>query len=226
VEEAMNQANHQNGEKALPIRAVVLDFGEVLCFLPEAAAKDRMARLFGIAPERFFEHYIGTRGPYDQGLLTAEEYWLGFAQGAGVKIGPDMVQLLRDWDTEMWSRINMAMAGWAEQLRAAGFTTALLSNMPHDMASYARKNFAWLSHFDHQILSCELQLIKPDPAVFQRAIERLGVRPEEALLVDDREPNVGAARAVGLRAIRFESVGQLRMDLMKMGFEVLPGSSS
>jgi putative hydrolase of the HAD superfamily len=211
-----------NGNGGGAIRAVILDFGEVLCFRPEPGATKGMAKLFAIAPEHFLEHYIPTRGPYDQGLLTPEEYWTGFAREAGVTMEPALIEELRRMDTAMWSRINTEMTDWVRALRDAGFTTALLSNMQHDMAAHARRNFAWMRHFDHQILSCELRLIKPDVEIFHRTVERIGVKPQEALFVDDREANVDAARTVGLRAIRFESSEKLRSELTDMGFAVLP----
>jgi putative hydrolase of the HAD superfamily len=211
-----------NGSGSRQSRAVILDFGEVLCFRPEPEALGRMAKLFRIAPERFLECYIPTRGPYDQGLVTPEEYWTEFARGAGVTMDTALVEELRRMDTAMWSRINVEMTDWVEQLHEGGLTTALLSNMQEDMAAYARKNFDWMRHFDHQILSCELRLIKPDVAIFQRTIERIGVRPQEMLFVDDREANVEAARTAGLRAIQFESTEQLRSELRGIGFEILP----
>jgi putative hydrolase of the HAD superfamily len=219
----MSGDNHQSGSRSLPIRAVILDYGEVLCFAPEPETMGRMAAIFRIEPEHFMERYVPTRGPYDQGLLTAEEYWRKFARDAGVEVDAAQIETLRTWDTRMWSRINAEMIEWARELRAAGVRTALLSNMQHDMAAHARRNFAWLSDFEHQILSCELRLIKPDPAIFEHTIQRLDVKPGEALLVDDREANVEAARTTGLQAIRFQSAERLRGELRGMGFVVLPG---
>ena len=78
----MASGNNHEDKKALWIRAVVLDYGEVLCFDPEPETMGRMAGVFQIEPEHFLERYIPTRGPYDQGALTAEEYWRGFARDA------------------------------------------------------------------------------------------------------------------------------------------------
>jgi putative hydrolase of the HAD superfamily len=219
----MANSNNHKGSKTSPIRAVVLDYGEVLSLPPEPKTMGRMAAAFQMEPGLFFERYIPTRGPYDQGLLTAEEYWLGFARELGVGVDAERIEKLRAWDTQMWSRTNPVMTAWLEELQAAGLTTALLSNMQFDMAAHARKYFAWLTRFDHQILSCELRLIKPDAAIFRETIQRLGVRPQETLFVDDREANVEAARAAGMRAVRFQSTDRLRAALQEIGFEILPG---
>jgi putative hydrolase of the HAD superfamily len=218
----MAHGNKADSSKPSPIRAVILDYGEVLCFQPEPEALGRMAKIFRIAPEHFLERYARTRGPYDQGVLTAEDYWEGFARDAGVGMDAALLEKLRAWDTDMWSRINDKMTAWVEKLHAAGLTTALLSNMQSDMAAFARKNFAWLARFDHQIFSCEVRLIKPDPTIFRHTIQCLNLEPHAILFVDDRQANVEAATAAGLRALRFQSIEQLTVELEKMGFGILP----
>ena len=208
------------------IRAVVLDYGEVMCLKPKGQVLNRMAKLFGMEPGEFFEKYIPSRGPYDQGVVGPEEYWREFAKQAGANADDRLIAQLRAWDTEMWGEVSVEMTDWLARLDEAGLKTALLSNMQHDMAAYARKNFAWLKHIDEQILSCEVGLIKPDPAIFHLTAGRIGVRPEEALLVDDREANIASARETGMAGIRFQSLGQLREELEAMGFSVVPRTTA
>ena len=50
----------------------------------------------------------------------------------------------------------------------------------------------------------------------------LGVPPSDALFVDDREQNIKAAQALGIRSIQFRSMAQFRNDLEKLGFPILP----
>ena len=218
----MGSRNGENGSGRARIRAVILDYGEVMCLKPKGETLNRMSKFFALQPVEFFERYIPSRGPYDQGALSAEEYWRTFAAGMGISAGESTIAQLRAWDTEMWSDVSQEMTDWLAELDGAGFRTALLSNMQHDMAAYARKNFGWLKHIDAQILSCEVGLIKPDPAIFHLTAERMGVKPEEALLVDDREANIASAKSTGMAAIRFQNLGQLRGELAAMGFEVLP----
>jgi putative hydrolase of the HAD superfamily len=221
----MGNGNNKQ-KKASGIRAVVLDYGEVLCERPKNDALRRMAQVIGLEPARFFELYGTSRDPYDQGVISPEEYWEDFAKRAEARIDRSVVAQLRSLDTEMWSSTSLEMMEWVDRLNESELTTAVLSNMQHDMAAYARKNFPWFAHLDHQILSCEVGLIKPDPAIFHETVKRVGVRPEEALFVDDREANVTAAQKTGMVAIRFQSAKQLRRELEKMGFEVLPAIGS
>jgi putative hydrolase of the HAD superfamily len=210
------------GAKPPVIRAVILDFGEVLCHLPSAENIERLALLFQMDPRTFLPIYLGTRAPYDRGDLLPSEYWQKFAEQAGVKVTGEAIEQARQLDLELWSHINDAMVLWVQHLHAAGFKTAILSNMPTDMATHVRNNFAWISHFDQHIFSGEVRSVKPEPAIYQHCIDALGVQPSEALFIDDRDVNLEQARAAGIRGIRFQSVEQLRKDLQALGFTILP----
>jgi putative hydrolase of the HAD superfamily len=207
------------------IRAVILDYGEVLCHLPAMDTIERLAAVFQMDPRTFMPIYLQSRVSYDRGDVLHSEYWKQFATQAGVTIGEDEIEEARQLDLELWSELNDAMILWVQQLHAAGFKTAILSNMPADMASHMRKHFAWLSHFDHHIFSGEVRSVKPEPAIYQHCIDALGVQPSEALFIDDREVNLEQARAAGIRTIRFQSVEQLRDELQSLGFAILPGQS-
>jgi len=94
--------------------------------------------------------------------------------------------------------------------------------MPHDMIRHIRQKFDWLNLFDHQTFSAEVNLVKPEAAIYEHSLRGVGVAASEALFVDDKEPNVQGARTVGLRAIRLQSIAQLRRDLGDLGFPILP----
>jgi putative hydrolase of the HAD superfamily len=221
----MSAAPDNPAAKPPEIRAVILDFGEVLCHLPSADTIARLAFLFQLDPRTFLPIYLETRAPYDRGDLLPGEYWRKFAEQAGVKITAAAIEQARQLDLELWSHINDAMILWVQQLHAAGFKTAILSNMPTDMAMHVRNNFAWISHFDHHIFSGEVRSVKPEPEIYQHCIDALGVKPSEALFIDDRDINLEQARAAGIHGIRFQSVEQLREDLQALGFTILPQPS-
>jgi len=210
------------GSELVRVRAVLLDYGEVLCFLPTPDAIARMARIFRIDPASFMPIYTQSRGPYDRGDLLPEDYWHAFASQAGVTLSRDEIEKLRHWDVEMWSRTNDPMIRWLENLRSAGVKTAILSNMPSDMVTHVRQHFPWLKHFDHQIFSADVRRIKPEPAIYEYSLKVLNVPASEILFVDDRDANLEQARSAGIRTIRFQSVNQLRDDLHTLGFHVLP----
>ena len=66
-------------------------------------------------------------------------------------------------------------------------------------------------------------MIKPNPAIYRHTLAELGVQPEETLFIDDKRPNVEAARALGIQTIEFSTVEQLRASLIAAGLDgVLP----
>jgi putative hydrolase of the HAD superfamily len=203
-------------------RAVILDYGAVLSHQPFPHEIARMSRALGVTPEQFPRFYAHARDDYDRGDLTRTQYWESVAREAGVELTPDVIDALGQWDKDMWSRANTEMTAWLASLRAAGYKTALLSNMQTDMIAHVRAKFPWLKDFDQQIFSAEVRLIKPDPALYRRALEKLGAEASETIFIDDREENVAGARAVGMTAFRFRSLPELRRDLESAGFRHLP----
>jgi putative hydrolase of the HAD superfamily len=98
---------------------------------------------------------------------------------------------------------------YARRVRAAGFRTAVLSNLPHDLGEHMRAHMSLLKEFDHHTFSYELRAAKPEPAIYEHCVKGLGVPASETVFIDDRPENVEGARAYGLRAILFESPRQL-----------------
>ena len=79
-------------------------------------------------------------------------------------------------------------------LREHKVKTAVVSNIAFDIRPAFRTAGA---HADDFVLSFEVGAVKPDPRIFEVALGRLGVAPEEAIMVGDSEENDGAARALG-----------------------------
>ena len=72
---------------------------------------------------------------------------------------------------------------------------------------------------DGSIFSWQVQQVKPEPAIFETLLERFSLKPEECVFLDDTRANVEAARALGIRGIVFESYGQAREELKRLGVE-------
>jgi len=83
-------------------------------------------------------------------------------------------------------------------LRAAGFSTALLSNS-WGCDEYPRADFPGL--FDTVVLSGEVGMRKPEKEIFFHAAATLGLAPAECVFIDDMEANVAAAQACGMTGV-------------------------
>lgn len=204
------------------IQAVVLDYGKVLCNAPTQEQVERIAGVFHVDHERFWELYEKNRILYDRGDLTPHEYWSRFAEDTARRIDGDTVERLQTWDVEMWGSLDHSMVQWAARLRAQGYKTGILSNLHSRFVRELRDSSAWLRHFDSQMFSSEVRLAKPDAAIFRLCLDSLELNGRNVLFVDDRQPNVDAARREGITAICFRSREQLRTELNEIDFDVLP----
>ena len=223
MQKASVSTERRNGSPG--INAVILDYGQVLAGSPTAEEFGRMAEMFNVSFDSFYELWEASRGPYDRGDFTAEEYWLKLAAQTNTRLNPKQIEILREVEIEIWVHPISGMLDWVGQLHAKGIKTGLLSNMPWDLVKYVRTNCPWMENFSFKTLSAEVGMIKPDPAIYQHTLDGLGVSAAEALFIDDREPNVRAARALGICAIQFRSITQLKQDLDTLGFPILPGSA-
>ncbi len=204
------------------VKAVIFDYGEVLCHRPTTEEIARLAGFFNLRVDQLSALWERNRGPYDRGDLTPEVYWSALAKDAGVELSPERLEEIHKLDMEMWSNINRSLVKWANQLRSSGMKVGLLSNMHPEMVAHCRRQFSWIDRFDFVTFSGEVRLIKPDPAIYEHTLRGLGVTASEALFLDDREVNIRAAQALGINALRFESIEQLRGELSAAAFPILP----
>ena len=75
----------------------------------------------------------------------------------------------------------------------------------------------FFARFEDIVVSGEVKLLKPDPAIYFLALRRFGLHPGEALFVDDRAINVEGACAVGMAAHLFVDAADLRARLEAEG---------
>ena len=190
-----------------PIRAVIFDFGGVLGLPQDPARVRTMASLCGLSIEEFRSAYGRDRSELDRGTLSAEEYWSRILQTARVPVDPDLIARIEREDSLGWTGINQAVVDWSAELRAAGYITAILSNMPATKLSFMRAtgSFAWIDDFRPAIFSCEYLLVKPEPEIYRLCLKKLAVDPHSCIFLDDVPQNVEAARALGIHALHFRS---------------------
>ncbi len=106
-------------------------------------------------------------------------------------------------------------------LKAAGVRCYALSNMEPDLFAVRQARFPFLEWFDGHVISGIEGVAKPDRRIFEILLRRHGLEPPATVFADDSAANVEAARELGIVALRYTSVGQLRQDLRALG--LLPG---
>jgi 2-haloacid dehalogenase len=104
-------------------------------------------------------------------------------------------------------------------VRAAGRRLYGLSNWSAETFVIARQmpEYAFLGWFDGLVISGEIGICKPDPAIFRHLLERYGLDADRTLFIDDQAQNIDVARSLGMTAIQFEDGNRLRAELQNRG---------
>jgi putative hydrolase of the HAD superfamily len=200
------------------VDAVIFDFGNVLGFFSHQKA---MGQLLAYAPP-------GTSG--EEMLAFAFEIEHRFERGE--LSGPEVLAQLR---------AKFGLAGSDEELALAladmftpnppvcdlvprltgRYRLGLLSNTNEVHYALFRQQFASvLDHFDHVIVSHEVRMRKPDPALFHYTQARFGLSPGALVFIDDLPDNVAAARQCGWHGIVYTSPDALVAQLGQLGVTI------
>jgi putative hydrolase of the HAD superfamily len=206
----------------MDLKAVIFDYGEVLSGPPDPQAHRNLLTIAGVPEEAFEKAYWVHRLDYDADILDGQTYWQTVARDTGVSFTVKQIGELLEQDAMMWMNLNPAMIAWIPRIKDAGFRLGILSNMGFGVLDYMRPRFPWLAQFDHLTFSCDLGIVKPDPAIYLYTVKKLGVAPDQALFIDNLEKNITGAEAVGLHAALFQNVEQLQRDLSRRGFGLPP----
>jgi putative hydrolase of the HAD superfamily len=208
-------------ENMTSIQAVLFDYGMVLSASPDPAAWQRMKDISGFDEKTFHHAYWAFRHAYDRNDLNGMTYWAKVAQFGGTVFTPEQVQGLIAADVDLWTRLNMPMVEWAQQLQRAGMRTGILSNIGDAMTEGLLKKFEWLCGFNHCIWSYQLSMAKPEEGIYRAAVEGLKTSAGNILFLDDKIENIEAARAVGLEAIQYRDHDTFQREMKERGFGAL-----
>ena len=192
--------------------AVIFDVGNVLygwdpeSFLARQLADDE-ARLRFIEDVDLWSWHDSLDGgrPFDEAAAELSERFPAYAE------------LISAWGNRFGETIGDPVPGVHEivlDLEAQGVPLFAITNFSADFwPPFVAREQAFFSRFRDIVVSGQEKLLKPDPALYFRALDRFGLRPAEALFVDDRLINVEGAAAVGMHAHLFTGAEDLRARL-------------
>jgi putative hydrolase of the HAD superfamily len=192
------------------LRGLLVDYGGVLTNpLPEFMAD--WVKADGIDPDRLAELMRRWLGPdsdrnpvhdLETGRISAPEFerLLAAELIEQTPAPPGAADRAAGMLTRMFSgmRVEAGMLDVVRTARSTGVRTGLLSNSWG--LDYERDG--WDTLFDAVVISGEVGLRKPDPAIYALAAQRLGLSPEQIVFVDDLRPNVRAAAAAGMVGVQ------------------------
>jgi putative hydrolase of the HAD superfamily len=204
--------------------AVLVDFGGVITSSVLQAFTDFGASLGGdprlpldlLARD---ERARGLLADHECGRIDTEAFERGFAErlrahGADVPAEGLTVRM------QAGMSIDQDMLALLDGLRTAGHRVALVSNSFGD-GTYDGVDLAAVA--DTVVISAEVGIRKPSRRIYAIACERLGVGPEEAVMIDDLRQNLDGAARIGIGGVLHTSAADTRRQLAER-FGIAPAA--
>lgn len=179
------------------IKAVIFDFFGVICSdgYWNLVKRDRNA------PSDFSRLADGV----NLGDISWKEFLTRIAQRTGES--PERVS-----EAYQAEKIDMRVMDLVDQLHKS-YKTAIITNAHYDFFEPMVKRTKLDKFFDHIAVSSELGVIKPDQRIFELTLLELGVKPSEAVFIDDIQRYCEAAQRLGMQAIWYQDFPQMKTEL-------------
>lgn len=196
------------------IQILIFDIGGVLVKINIKRFVNAMSQALNVSRLRLYLYH--NRGLFQQ-IMRGEVTIMALREDL-------MRHFKRDLDknqfAEIWaSMLDAPQPEIIELARQLGsdYQTVILSNIEAAHHQQLQDSMDFLPYFSTHFMSYELNLAKPDPAIYQTVLNQLEVSPAECFFIDDRRENVVAARKLGIKSHQFRNSRKLRRDLTRHG---------
>jgi epoxide hydrolase-like predicted phosphatase len=197
----------------MSLRAIYFDVGGVLLRTEYQAPREHLAERLNTTYEDLvhivFESETSARASI--GDITTEAHWEAVAQR--LRLPASEIKGVRE-EFFAGDVLDRSLVEFIRTLRPR-YKTGVISNAWPDAHEFLLAN-KLDEVFDTIVISAEVGVMKPDPQIYQIALDKLGVPAGEAVFVDDTPPNVEAARAHGMRGILFRDPARALSELKEM----------
>jgi len=193
------------------IKAILFDFGRVISAPKPAALFRSYEEELGLAAGQLNRIMFGSK-VWEEVLVgrkTSDQYWREIGPLIGLHSPEEIHTFRRRYHED--EAINEPVLELIQRLHGT-HKLGVVSNCPAGLAQWLAE-WHMLKFFDAVVCSGDEGIAKPDPAIFELALQRLGVRPKEAIFIDDTLGHVQAARALGLHGIHFTTARKLEAEL-------------
>lgn len=199
--------------------AVIFDVGNVLFRWDRRAIYERLIE-DDRALDAFLDEVVSLdwHAQHDMGVPFAD------TSRALIERFPDHAELIAAYGPRFKDSLQHMVPGMETllgELDAAGVPLFAITNF-HDgfFAAFRASRPDVFDRFRDIVVSGEERMMKPDAAIYHLALDRFGLRPEQAVFIDDSRANVDAADAIGIHGLHFTDAETLRRDLAELGFRV------
>jgi epoxide hydrolase-like predicted phosphatase len=197
------------------IKAIIFDIGGVVINDDFLSYAERFEEKAGMSKEQIYRAILGSPEwrLYFKGKISEEKVWKAIKS----KYLPSNVA---EEVRKTWKSILVPMPETIELIRRLKpvYRICFISNVDRDCAIYVRKKYPEIfGLFDGGIYSCDTGMAKPEKGIYEYALRKFGLRPEECIYTDNQPENIPPAHELGMKAIRFQGTEKLEQQLKNLG---------
>ena len=196
-------------------KAIGFDWGGVIEGQPGFVFNKKFCELVGVTEVEYSKVYFRHNRSYNAGKpLTEQELWDRVLTDLGKS---DLLDSVEKFSADYRSQksINKPVLELVDSLKTRGYKVGLLSNNSVETANLLRS--AKIDrHFDAFIVSAEVGLMKPDPAIYDLLCDKLGINCTELVFIDDSSQSLSSAKECGYEPVLFTTYETLIKDLQKI----------
>jgi len=195
------------------VRAIFVDLGGVLVRTEFQAPRQHLAERLGLEYENVVKLVFEgeTSEQASLGRISEEEHWAAVMRR--LRLPLSNADAVRD-EFFAGDVVDRELLDHLRDLHET-YKVGLISNAWSGLRPWIVKQ-KFDDVFDAMIISAEVGLMKPDPRIFELALEKLGVTAPESIFLDDFKAHVDGAREIGIHAIQFGAHDQAIDELEKM----------
>jgi putative hydrolase of the HAD superfamily len=173
---------------------------------------------FGVDRDAFEQRHPDANDAWEKGLITVEEYLQKtvFFEPRTFTVN-DFVEAMK---AESQVLEDSALEILGELAASDSVALGMLNNEARELNDYRIQTFQLRGLFDQFLSSCYVGLRKPDARMFHLALDVLQRDPHEIAFVDDREGNVEAANAAGMRGVHYQGAQGLKKQFEALGIKL------
>ncbi len=198
----------------MTIKAIIWDLGGVIVRTEDTTSRETLAAEMGVSRYELETSVFGGEVGHQaqRGEISSESLWEYNRERFGLAKSELLDFRRRFFGDDV---VDYELVEYIRSLKQK-FTTALLSNAFADLRNLVTERWKFGDAFHSITISAEEGVMKPDAKIYQIAIERAGVEPDEAVFIDDFAHNIDGAEAVGMQGILFKKPDQAKAELKEL----------
>jgi putative hydrolase of the HAD superfamily len=200
------------------ITTIIFDLGQVVVSFDWQKALQRAAQQTDVRYEDILKYFTDPANDtlFVEGKMSAHDFFEQVQKKFHFSLSYDEFR-------EIYNDIFSPMPETEELIKVLEkeYRLVILSNTNEFHFPHILNTYPIMDYFDEFILSYEEKCQKPNYEIFERALKKLRVSPQETIFIDDNEKNVHSAEQLGIRGIHFTGIKALRDGLKKYGVKDL-----